>query len=616
MRIAAIYIFANSLPHIFGEDHQEMILNLGGRFLYKINETTKSLVISEKKENEEFIQGFWSDNIQNISAIVGANGSGKSTILHQLKEGGFPLVCEFDNGESKIIWPKDVGLFIYYTPYLSETREEYDRSYTRNLSKLSLIKQDTPNEPLNLSTHWELHNSEHIKRVINFVKSDIFSEDLQNLKIPSFQQIKVQILKISKEDWNSSRNFQPFFKAFEELKERERVREEEKLITEFALKTKEDIDKHKDYKRLSRKLRLKLEILDGVIRKIHSILESSGNKYLEEGFIENEIYTSDPEFVAIDNLKNALYWFLDRAFIKKYNDDFFLPKEEVKELTELLLECAEKDGNIENWTVLTVNFEDCHKIIKSYENFLLSFKGKFTYDRAAMLTFEPDVRLSTGEMAMYELFSVLFDLQYRLENNLDERILSDTDLEDFENYVLLLDEADLGFHPMWKRMFVKSLVRMIPKIFPDKNINMILTTHSPLSLSDIPSNSMVLLSKDVNSGITLFVGNDKSRMNSFGANINDLLANSFFLEDYLIGDFAKDKIDEVIDWIKNNKENEQYNREEYEKMQKIISLIEEPVLRNKLVEMLSEIEINKDFVNEMIAKETAYLRSILRRNND
>lgn len=616
MRIAAIYIFANSLPHIFGEDHKEMTLNLGGRFLYKINETTKSLVISEKKENEEFIQGFWSNNIQNISAIVGANGSGKSTILHQLKEGGFPLVCELDTGKSKILWPKDIGLFIYYTPYLNETREEYDRSYTRNLSKLALFKQDTPNEPLNFNSHWELHNSEHIKRVISFVKSNIFSEDLQNLKIPSFQQIKVQILKISKEDWNSSRNFQPFFKAFEELKDRERVREEEKLIKEFGLKTKEDIDKHKDYKRLSRKLRLKLEILDGIIRKIHSILESSGNKYLEEGFIENEIYTSDPEFVAIDNLKNALYWFLDRAFIKKYSDEFFLPKDEVKELTELLLEIAEKDDDIENWTVLTANFEDCHKIIESYENFLLSFKGKFTYDRAAMLTFEPDVRLSTGEMAMYELFSVLFDLQYRLENNLDERILRDTDLEDFKNYVLLLDEADLGFHPMWKRMFVKSLVKMIPKIFPDKNINIILTTHSPLSLSDIPSNSMVLLSKDATSGNTLLIGNDKSRMNSFGANINDLLANSFFLEDYLIGDFAKDKIEEVIDWIKNNNENEQYNREEYEKMQKIISLIEEPVLRNKLVEMLSEIEINEDFINEMIAKETAYLRSILRRADD
>lgn len=616
MRIAAIYIFANSLPHIFGEDHHETTLNLGGRFLYKVNETTSDLVISEKKDNEEFIQGFWSDNIRIVSAIVGANGSGKSTILHQLKEGSFPLVCELDTGASKILWPKDIGLFIYYTPYLNETREEYDRSYTRNLSKLALFKQDTPNEPLNFNSHWELHNSEHIKRVIRFVKSNIFSKDLQNLKIPSFQQIKVQILKISKEDWNSSRNFQPFFKAFEELKDSERVREEEKLIEEFGLKTKEDIDKHKDYKRLSRKLRVKLEILDGIIRKIHSILESSGNKYLEEGFIENEIYTSDPEFVAIDNLKNALYWFLDRAFIKKYSDEFFLPKEEVKELTELLLECAEKDDNIENWTVLTVNFEDCHKIIESYENFLLSFKGKFTYDKAAMLTFEPDVRLSTGEMAMYELFSVLFDLQYRLENNLDERILRDTDLEDFENYILLLDEADLGFHPMWKRMFVKSLVKIIPKIYPHKNINIILTTHSPLSLSDIPSNSMVLLSKDVNSGNTLLVGNDKSRMNSFGANINDLLANSFFLEDYLIGDFAKEKIEEVIHWIKNNKEIEQYNRKEYEKMQKIISLIEEPVLRNKLVEMLSEIEINEDFINEMIAKETAYLRSILRRADD
>src|SRR5690606_24055501 len=203
-----------------------------------------------------------------------------------------------------------------------------------------------------------------------------------------------------------------------------------------------------------------------------------------------------------------------------------------------------------------------------------------------------------------------------LENKIDDRIWMKDESEDIQNYYILLDEADLGFHPSWKRMFVKSLVGMIPKIFPDKNLQIILTTHSPLSLSDIPSNNMVLLSKDLTSGNTRVASNDDSRINSFGANINDLLANSFFLEDYLIGDFAKDKIEEVVDWIKKNKENEQYNKEEYEKMQKIISLIEEPVLRNKLVEMLSEIEINKDFVNEMIAKETAYLRSILRRNND
>ncbi|CAM3358854.1 hypothetical protein [Zobellia roscoffensis] len=615
MRIAAIFIHQNALPHIFGKDHHELTLNMGGQFLYEVVETTQGYEISIKKENPEFIEGFWSKEITNVSAIVGGNGSGKSTILHILKEGGFPLVFE-EEGRSAISWAKDAGLFIYYTPYLSDASEETEQSYTQNLSKLSYFNRDIPNEPLDFSSFWELHNSEQLKRVITFVKSDVFSEELRNLNIPSFHKIKVQVQKISKDDWQTSRNFRPFFNTFKEIKRTQRNREEIELADKLGIKTKEDLDKNPEYNQSIDKLRLKLEILDGVICKVHSIFENSGNKYLEEGFIENEIYTSDPEFASIITLKEAFYWFLEKAFIKKNSLEFHLPIKQIKELTELLLEVAEKDDDIENWTEVTVDFEDCFEVIESYKDFLLSFKEKFSYDKKAMLIFEPDIRLSTGEMAMYELFSVLLDLQYRLENKINERVwLADEPLN-FQNYYILLDEADLGFHPMWKRMFVKSLVGMIPKIFPDKNLQIILTTHSPLSLSDIPSNNMVLLSKDLTSGNTIVASNDVSRINSFGANINDLLANSFFLEDYLIGDFAKDKIDEVIEWIKANKDKDEFNREEYEKMQKIISLIEEPVLRNKLIEMLSEVEINEKFITEMIAKETAYLHNILNRGHD
>src|SRR5690606_26748943 len=139
-------------------------------------------------------------------------------------------------------------------------------------------------------------------------------------------------------------------------------------------------DENKKYTSLINKLRLKLEILDGVICKVHSIFENSGNKYLEEGFIENEIHTSDPEFAKIDTLKEAFYWFIENAFIKKSSLRFHLPIKQIKKLTELLLKVAEEDDDIDNWTILTVNFENCFEIIESYKDFLLSFKEKFSYD--------------------------------------------------------------------------------------------------------------------------------------------------------------------------------------------------------------------------------------------
>ena len=52
-----------------------------------------------------------------------------------------------------------------------------------------------------------------------------------------------------------------------------------------------------------------------------------------------------------------------------------------------------------------------------------------------------------------------------------------------------------------------------------------------------------------------------------------------------------------------------------EEYKKIISLIEEPVLRNKLAEMLSDIEIDNQFIQKMIQKQSDYLRDILKITN-
>ena len=45
-------------------------------------------------------------------------------------------------------------------------------------------------------------------------------------------------------------------------------------------------------------------------------------------------------------------------------------------------------------------------------------------------------------------------------------------------------------------------------------------------------------------------GEDKPKK-TFGANISELLEESFFLENGLIGDFAKEKIEQTINWLNN-----------------------------------------------------------------
>ena len=135
---------------------------------------------------------------------------------------------------------------------------------------------------------------------------------------------------------------------------------------------------------------------------------------------------------------------------------------------------------------------------------------------------------------------------------------------------IFFDEIELYFHPEYQRRFVFELLERldslkkgthIPKI---KGINILFCTHSPFILSDIPKQNV------------LFLG-DKKDFKTFGANITTLLANSFFMEN-LIGEFAKNKINEVIRWMTQDKED----------ILKTIRLIDEPILRNKLIEMYYE----------------------------
>ena len=174
--------------------------------------------------------------------------------------------------------------------------------------------------------------------------------------------------------------------------------------------------------------------------------------------------------------------------------------------------------------------------------------------------------LSSGEQHLvHTMQSVLYHIL-----NVNSVHNSKESKNKYEYINIIFDEIELYFHPEYQRRFVFELLERldslkkgnhIPKI---KGINILFCTHSPFILSDIPKQNV------------LFLG-EKKDFKTFGANITTLLANSFFMEN-LIGEFAKNKINEVIRWITQDKED----------ILKTIKLIDEPILRNKLIEMYYE----------------------------
>lgn len=206
-------------------------------------------------------------------------------------------------------------------------------------------------------------------------------------------------------------------------------------------------------------------------------------------------------------------------------------------------------------------------------------------------------RISSGER---QLIHTLSTVLYHLTN------LNSVEKDDLlikYNYVnIILDEIELYFHPEFQKLFIKRLVDEINKLrLRDiSGINILIISHSPFILSDIPKQNVLFLEKGKPVSLDKF-----KNTNTFAANISTLLSDSFFIGDGLIGEYAKNKITATIEWLnlikveQLKKEKSQQNRFDVLNMKKnyhknVISIIDEPIIKGKLIEMYSEIFGNEE----------------------
>lgn len=146
--------------------------------------------------------------------------------------------------------------------------------------------------------------------------------------------------------------------------------------------------------------------------------------------------------------------------------------------------------------------------------------------------------MSSGELALLKSFVNLYSAKVSFQD-------PKTRGEDKENYLLLLDEVDLGLHPRWQRKWVSTALPIIEKIFEDKHLQIIITTHSPIFLSDIFIENIIFLTKGSD------VSKERTYEKTFGQNIYTLFKNSFFLnQDELMGEYAYRKIKDTIEYLR------------------------------------------------------------------
>ena len=146
----------------------------------------------------------------------------------------------------------------------------------------------------------------------------------------------------------------------------------------------------------------------------------------------------------------------------------------------------------------------------------------------------PFCELSSGELQMQNTIGAFL---YHLRN-LDDEQKHDGKIQ-YKNVVCIFEEVELYFHPEYQRKFISALCGQIQhsNLLHIEGIDLVFVTHSPFLLTDVLKSNTLYLEKGIQKQVD---------MESFGANLFDLMHESFFLHDNAMGEFASNFIKHLI----------------------------------------------------------------------
>ena len=186
----------------------------------------------------------------------------------------------------------------------------------------------------------------------------------------------------------------------------------------------------------------------------------------------------------------------------------------------------------------------------------------------------PIEQMSAGERQYLYTFSTYI---YHVLNLLS---IQESHRVRYRNINLILDEVEICFHPEFQRRFVYELLGYIKRLFMNRNasFNILIATHSPFILSDIPQSNILYLED----GKMVMPEGIK---NPFAANICDILYQSFFLKQGFVGEYARKKIKRMIERLLPGDHFHDDSKVEYHLL---MELIGDPFLKMQLQQLYED----------------------------
>ena len=553
--------------------------------------------ILEIRDNNAYIENFFPSNVSSVTAVIGANGAGKSNLFEYLKY----TLASFNHGissgydyQSIVVFDNDIYyhedlvisnrseleargfIFFDYKDSLAHfTNKRYDlnpeieakiyeNGYIYYSSILDLRSEHYNFGLVDISTNFLVYDENrkprfnlndeinpYLKRIdplaafeiteidrqINFI-----SRDLQNLPdlFPFPKSITIRI----EDKYNSY-----FSGQYEYLKEVGLDELADIMPGQFFIPDKDATESNllNTYKQIFL-YRLMIIILYNMPDKFNA---------MENGDFRRIIFLNE-------------YSFLEKIFDEKYFNAFkklVSSLDEILQIAKPLIDEREKEFFQIHDTIelpynkvtspLLIDFFDNYKIVANDRDFLAFYW----------------TGLSSGEVTLLNFYSRL------------NYAVNDIRIDQAKHVVLMIDEGETNLHPEWQMKFISNVINFFNTKLQDKAVQIIATSHSPFLISNLPKTMINFLDKDDEGNCVVIDGLSELKQ-TFGANINTLYSDSFFLKSTLMGDFAKKKLDRLINVINKEKV---FDKEfpNWEIVQKYIDIIGEPIIKGMLQRQLN-----------------------------
>lgn len=512
-------------------------VNLSNNYTYTYNHETHSL---HREANNTLPNDIFGGNVSDVTAILGINGAGKTNTLEliclALKSkdkinSDYIIVYEKNNHISYISSIKnDINVFFevkkkkdhkeindFHVIFFSNV---FDKNYLDLGKNVSDVSINNKNNPRTIAMNSASRNSDILSEM-KFIMSREFNG--LGLELPKKLDVKIErIPKIHIKNRYIDAN----------------------IVAENCL---DSLNVFFQESRKLHKLKNGFEVICLNIKISFLMFLVSINGFKNQSFSVND---SESKFLII----------LDEALNNSLKSDL--------NINDVIIELMNIDGNydltFQQWhdsftyneildvllhleylfKEMDMEIDDTIKGQRNVFSIYFDETAPWRYERIAFIIISLRYGsiswsgISSGQKAYLNLFSSIWGALSNTQNTYSDK----------EGVLVCIDEGDLYLHPQWQIEFIERLVTCLPKI-SGRRVQIVFTTHSPILVTDLPSQCISVLNNESNARKTTVSceGFPQGKIQTFGANIYDIYSGPFGLNRQRTGSISSRYIKKITD---------------------------------------------------------------------